>query len=437
MLSREEMRAVFADRRERYMRRMGGGVAVLFSAPTRHRNGDVDFDYRQSSDLYYLTGFPEPDCVLVLTPERNERFTFFVRPRDKEREIWTGRRAGVEGAKALHGADVTHPIEKLEEELPKLLEGSRKLHAHLGDAREQDDLLLRALKKVRDKVRLGIKCPTVIVDAHEDLADMRLTKSKEELALLRRACEISCDAHREAIKDVRPGMHEFALQGMLEGRFRRDGARRNGYPCIVGAGDNATVLHYNENDGRIREGSLVLVDAGAELDFYTADITRTFPADGRFTKAQKRLYQLCLDAQEAGIAQVKPGNHFLAPHEAALSVLIDGFLELGLLKGSKEEIREKEAYKAYFMHKTSHWLGMDVHDVGLYKIEGEWRKLEPGMVLTVEPGIYIAQDCEDAPRELRGTGIRIEDDLLVTPTGSENLSAGVPKTIHEIEALRA
>jgi Xaa-Pro aminopeptidase len=429
-------RSVFAARRERFMRRMGGGVAVLFSAPVRHRNGDVDFEYRQSSDLYYLTGFAEPECVLVLTPGRNERFTLFVRPRDKEREIWTGRRSGVDGAKALFGADQAFPIDKLDEELPKLLEGSTKLHAHLGDHREQDDILLRALRKVRDKVRLGVKCPNVIVDAHEDLADMRLYKAPEELALLRRACEITCEAHGEAIRDVRPGMHEYTLQGIIEGRFRREGARRNGYPCIIGAGDNATVLHYNENDGRVREGSLVLVDAGAELDYYTADITRTFPADGRFTPPQRGIYQLCLDAQKAGIEAVKPGNHFLAPHEAALEVLIDGFLELGLLQGSKDEIREKETFKTYFMHKTSHWLGMDVHDVGLYKVEGEWRRFEPGMVLTVEPGIYIAEDCEQAPKELRGIGVRIEDDVLVTLGGCENLSAGVPKEIDAIEALR-
>ncbi len=436
MLGKDEMRPIFAARRERFMRRMGGGVAVIFSAPVRHRNGDVDFDYRQSSDLYYLTGFAEPECVLVLTPDRNERFTLFVRPRDKEKEIWTGRRAGVEGAKARFGADQSFPMDKLDEELPKLIEGSTKLHAHVGQDREQDDVLFRALRKVRDKVRLGVKCPGVIVDVKEELADMRLYKAPEELALLRKACEISCDAHRDAIRDVQPGMHEFTLQGIIEGRFRREGARRNGYPCIIGAGDNATILHYNDNDGRVREGSLVLVDAGAELDYYTADITRTFPADGRFTPAQRRIYQLCLDAQKAGIDAVKPGAPFLAAHEAALAVLIDGFRALGLLQGTVEEIREKETYKTYFMHKTSHWLGMDVHDVGLYKIEGEWRRLEPNMVLTVEPGIYIADDCEQAPKEFRGIGVRIEDDVLVTAGGCENLSASVPKEIDELEALR-
>src|SRR5579883_763272 len=437
MPTREEMRPVFAARRDRFMRRMGGGVAVFFSAPVRHRNGDVDFEYRQSSDLYYLTGFPEPETVLVLTPERNERVTLFVRPRDKEKEIWTGRRAGVDGAKASYGADQAFPIEKLDEELPKLLEGSAKLHYHVANDREQDDAVFRALRKVRDKVRLGVRAPTAIFDAHEELADMRLFKAPEELALLRKACEISCEGHREVIRDVRPGMHEYTLQGILEGRFRREGARRNGYPCIIGAGDNATVIHYNDNDGRVREGSLVLVDAGAELDFYTADITRTFPADGRFTPAQRKIYQLCLDAQKAGLEQVKPGNHFLAPHEAALAVLVEGFLALGLLKASRDEIKEKELHKAWFMHKTSHWLGMDVHDVGLYKAEGEWRRFEPGMVLTVEPGIYIADGATDAPAEFRGIGVRIEDDVLVTATGHENLSAGVPKEIDELEGLRA
>jgi Xaa-Pro aminopeptidase len=231
-------------------------------------------------------------------------------------------------------------------------------------------------------------------------------------------------------------MHEFTLQGILEGHFRKEGARRNGYPCIIGAGENATVLHYNENDARVQEGSLVLVDAGAELDFYTAEITRTFPANGKFTRDQRRIYDLCLKAQLAGIAAVKPGNHFLAPHEAALDVLVDGFFELGLLKGSRQECMEKETYKAYFMHKTSHWLGMDVHDVGDYKVHGEWRRFEPGMVLTVEPGIYIARDCETAPEQFRGIGVRIEDDVLVTAGGCEVLSDSVPKDADAIEALR-
>jgi Xaa-Pro aminopeptidase len=435
--TKDEFRPIFAARRERFMRRMGGGVAVIFAAPTRHRNGDVDFDYRQSSDLYYLTGFAEPESVLVLAPDRSEgRVVLFVRPRDREREIWNGRRAGVDGAKELHGADQAFTIDKLDEELPKLLENAPKLHVRLAVDRDHDEAIFRALRKVRDKLRLGIRAPGVIVDPHEDLADMRLFKSAEELALLRRACDISCDAHRQAIKDVRPGMHEYTLQGILEGHFRREGARRNGYPCIIGAGDNATVLHYNENDGRVAEGSLVLIDAGAELDYYTADITRTFPANGRFTKPQRRIYQLCLDAQKAGLAAVKPGGHFLAPHEAALSVLVDGFLELGLLTGTHAEVIEKETYKAYFMHKTSHWLGMDVHDVGDYKVNGEWRRFEPGMVLTVEPGIYIGLENEQAPREYRGIGVRIEDDVLVTGEGHEVLSAGVPKEIDEIEALR-
>src|SRR5579871_1350003 len=275
---RDAWRAIFAKRRERFMRRMGGGVAVLFAAPIRHRNGDVDFDYRQSSDLYYLTGFHEPECVLVLAPGRQEgAFILFVRPRDKEKEIWNGRRAGVDGAKADHGADQSFEISKLDEELPKLLENAPKLHYRVGVDRDADETVFRALRKVREKLRLGVSAPAVIQDPHVELADMRLFKAPEELALLRRACDISCDAHREAIRDVRPGMHEFALQGILEGHFRRNGARRNGYPCIIGAGNNATVLHYNENDAQVREGSLVLVDAGAELDYYTADITRTFP----------------------------------------------------------------------------------------------------------------------------------------------------------------
>lgn len=434
---RDEMRAVFAARRERFMRRMGSGVAVLFSPPVRHRNGDVDYDYRQSSDIYYLTGFAEPECVVVLAPDRQEgRFVLFVRPKDKEKEIWSGRRTGVDAAKAEYGADQSFPIAGLDEELPKIVENAPKLHVRLGFERDQDDIVFRALRKVREKIRLGARCPGVIVDPHVDLADMRLFKSPEELALLRRACEISCTAHLLAIRDVRPGMHEYALQAILEGEFRRQGARRNGYPCIVGAGDNATILHYNENDSRVRDGSLVLVDAGAELDYYTADITRTFPANGKFSPAQRRIYQLVLDAQKAGLATVKTGNRFIAPHDAGLSVLIDGLLELGLLKGSKEEILEKETYKTYFMHKTSHWLGMDVHDVGDYRIHGEWRGFEPGMVLTVEPGIYIAEGCEQAPREYWGIGVRIEDDVLVTSSGCEILSAHVPKEIDEIEAIR-
>lgn len=420
------------------MKAMGQGVAVLPSAPLAHRTADQDFGYRQDSDFYYLTGFKEPESVLVLAPHHPEhRVILFVRPRDKEREIWDGRRAGTEGALTQYGADAAYTIDQLEEVLPRYLDDQSTLFFHIGRAPEWDERILGLVKSYRTKTRSGVTGPTTISDPAAILHEMRLFKSPEEADLMRRSAEIAAEAHVQAMRETRPGMMEYEIQAAIEYVFKRRGAMGPAYGSIVGGGDNGCILHYGENDARLRDGDLLLIDAGAEYELYASDITRTFPVNGRFSPAQREVYELVLESQLEAIRLCRPGVGFQDVHERAVEVLTAGLVRLGILKGEVSDLIQSEAYKAFYMHKTGHWLGLDVHDVGRYKVEGAWRLLEPGMVTTVEPGLYIAHGTEGVDPAYWGIGIRIEDDVLITETGCEVLTAGVPKEVDEIERLMA
>lgn len=429
----------FADRRNVFGSQMDrGSVAVLFTAPTYPRNGDVSHEYRFESDFFYLTGFAEPESVAVIRPGHAQPYVLFVRPRDPAKEIWDGKRAGVDGAVAAHGADAAFPIAELAAKLPGLIEDTGTLYFALGRHAPDDDLVMHALRDVRRRVRTGVRAPTRIVEPGTVLHEMRLRKRPEEVECLAKACAISAAAHVEAMKAAKPGQFEYEIQGLLDYHFRREGSPRNGYHSIVGSGANATILHYIENNRRMEAGDLLLIDAGAEYGGYSADITRTFPVGGKFSDAQRAVYDVVLDSQVKAIAACTTDHTFMQIHETALQALVEGMLRIGLLTGTLASVLEDKSYTRYFMHKTGHWLGMDVHDVGAYKDDdGHWRTLEPGMVTTVEPGLYIAPDDAQAPAEYRGIGVRIEDDILVTDGAPRNLTAGVPKAIDEIEALTA
>lgn len=428
----------FAKRRAVLMRRIGpGGVAILATAPETIRNQDVHHPYRPNSDFYYLTGFAEPDAVAVLVPGREAgAYSLFCRPRDPQAELWQGRRAGVEGALAEFGADAAYPLAELDIILPKLLETAHRLYYALGTNPSFDSRVLGWLNQLRTKVRAGVQVPREIHALDDLIHEQRLRKQTAELKLMRQAADISVAAHRRAMRMCQPGLWEYQIEAELLHEFMRCGALSPAYPSIVGGGANACILHYRDNNQRLRDGELLLIDAGAEYQYYAADITRTFPVNGRFSPEQRALYELVLAAQTAAIAAVKPGNPWDAPHQAAVTVLAEGLLRLGLLQGTLAEVITQETYKRYFMHKTGHWLGMDVHDVGNYKRDGAWRCLEPGMVLTVEPGLYIAAD---SPVDARwwNIGIRIEDDVVVTRTGCEVLTEAAPKTVAAIEAEMA
>ncbi|MCI0524243.1 MAG: aminopeptidase P N-terminal domain-containing protein [Acidobacteria bacterium] len=410
-------------------------VAVFASAHEIKRNHDTDFEFRQDTDFYYLTRLNEPDCVAVLAPGHPEhKYVLFVRPRIREEEIWTGLRAGVEGAISKHGADAAYDIGKLPEVLPKYLENVGKLYYRFGNNEHFDHKVISTIKRLREQVRKGIYAPTVIIDPGVLLHEMRLRKSEDDLKSLRRAIAISAEGHIAAMKHCKPGMYEYELEAIVEYVFRRSGATGVGYPSIVGAGFNTTILHYNTNQCQIKDGDLVLIDAGAECDVFSGDITRTFPANGKFTRAQQAIYEAVLNANKEVIKMVKPGESFMKLHEKAVEVVSEELLKLGLVAGSRAEVVEKESYKKFFMHRTGHWLGMDVHDVGRYKVKDDWRTLEPGMVFTVEPGIYIAAGAENVPEEFFNLGVRIEDDVLVTEDGYEVLTAAAPKEVKDVEA---
>jgi Xaa-Pro aminopeptidase len=429
-------RELFAGRRQRFLAAIPDGVAVLPSAPVSVRSNDVEYLYRQDNDFYYLTGFAEPESVAVFAPGNTDgEFILFVRPRDRERETWTGKRAGVEGAVADFGADRAYHIDELDRVLPELLARVEKIYYALGNNEPMNQRMvgwLRQCQAMRPRSGAGANS---LLDPREILHEMRLFKEPEELEVMRRAIAISNLAHQRAMREARGGKGEWTVEAAIEYAFRSEGAAGPSYPSIVASGSNATVLHYINNDREMRQGELLLIDAGCEYDFYASDITRTFPIGARFSPVQRDLYQLVLDSQLKGIEIVRPGISIDDVHEAALKVLVDGMRSLKMLQGSADEIMAKGSYRRFYMHRTSHWLGMDVHDVGNYRKDGKPRLLEPGMVLTCEPGIYIAPDDEQAPAEMRGIGIRIEDDVLVTPQGHEVLSAAVPKSIPEVEAL--
>ena len=414
---------------------MGGGVAIVPTAPVHIRNRDVEFPYRADSDFYYLTHFPEPEAVAVLVPGRpHGEFILFCRERDPEKEIWDGRRAGPEGAVQRYGADDAFPIDDIDDILPGLLEDKEKVFYSMGRHAEFDLRLIQWVNEVRAKSRTGVHAPGEFVALDHILHEMRLFKSAEEVRLMRRAAKISANAHRRAMRAARPGMMEYELEAELLYEFKKGGAEFPAYSPIVGSGENACILHYTENNAAMADGSLVLIDAGAEVDGYAADITRTFPVNGRYSGEQKAVYEVVLAAQATALEQVAPGRHWNAPHDAAVRTLTQGLVDLGLLSGEVDGLIEKNAYRRFYMHRTGHWLGLDVHDVGDYKIDGEWRELEPGMALTVEPGLYISAN-KDVPERWWNIGVRIEDDALVTAEGHEVLTADTPKTVADIEAV--
>jgi len=436
-------RELYKNRRRAFVDAMaargGASVAVLASTPVFYRNSDVEHEYRQDSDIHYLTGFAEPESVIVLTAGKDgaPELTYFVRPRDPDREVWDGPRAGVAGVVSDFGADKAFPIAELAVELPKLLEDKERLYYRVGRDRVFDDKVFAALDRARARTKLGHAYPTEIVEPGTVVHEMRLFKDAEGLGCMRRAAEITARAHAASMRAARPGMFEYEIEAILLDTFRKNGSERAAYGSIVGSGPNATVLHYRSNDRQMNEGDLLLIDAGCELGYYASDVTRTFPVSGTFTKAQRTIYEIVLEAQLAGLAATKPGNTLDDIHNACVGVIAKGLVALGLLTGTVESVIAESTYKRFYMHKTSHWLGMDVHDVGRYHLGGKPRPLAPGMVLTVEPGIYISEKDETVAPEWRGIGVRIEDDLLVTAGGYENLTQAIPKTVAEIEAACA
>ncbi len=428
----------FASRRRALLERLVRERAVAFfrSAPELLRNADTEHDYRQDSDLYYLTGLDEPDSALILSGIHPEhRSVLFVRPRDPEREIWVGARVGVDDAPKRFGVDVAYSVAELGVKLPDHLQNARRLIARLGREPSQDRELLGALETARGRSRTGNTWPTEIVDPVAVVHEMRLIKDDVEIETTRSAARISAEGHLRAMREAAPGKREFELEAALSFVFRSRGAARHAFQPIVASGPNATVLHYVRNDRTILDGDLVLIDAGCELDYYAADISRTFPANGRFSPAQRRIYEIVLAAQLAAIEATRPGTTVDAIHQRVCEVIADGLLDCGLLTGDRAEILGKQLYKRFFPHRTSHWLGMDVHDVGRYYVEPHVnRPLAPGMILTIEPGLYIPTTGDLAREEFRGIGVRIEDDVLVTPAGNEVLTGGVPKSIDDVEA---
>lgn len=420
---------LFARRRERFFDRVKEGVAALFATPEQHLSWDGEYRYRPDPDLFYLTGFGEPETVAVLDAGARA-FFLFVRPRDRERETWNGRRAGTKGAEKLFGADAAWDVAELEKRLPELIRGSSSLHYAFGVDEKRDLLVASILGRFRREARNPQRGPMAVHDVTDVIHEMRLRKEPEEIARMDRAAAIAAAAHDDARATARPGRMEYEVEAALAARFRMEGASGPSFETIVASGPNATTLHYVENDRRIEDGDLVLIDAGCEVDGYASDVTRTFPASGHFTPEQEAVYRVVLAAQHAAIAKVRPGGPFQDVHDAAVEVLVDGLLELGLLTGKRKKVIEKGSYTRFYMHRTSHWLGMDVHDRGRYHdAKGEWRLLEPGMVLTVEPGLYIRPDEKKVPASFLGIGVRIEDDVLVTPEGHRILTEAAPKSV--------
>ena len=469
----------FTERRARVAEAIGDGIAIIPAAHETRRNGDVEHEFRQASDFFFLTGFEEPDAVLVLNPAHpKERVVLFVRPRDRESEIWTGRRTGVEGAVADYGADAAYPIAELDDRLREMLLERPTVYYALGNP-AHDACVTRLVDQLRRARARGFAAPVRLEDPGPVVHELRLRKSPAELARQRRACQLSRDAHTEAMRYARPGLFEYEVQAALEFVFRLGGSPRNGYPSIVASGPNACILHYNANRRQMEDGELLLIDAGCEWGYHSADITRTFPVNGRFTAAQRAVYELVLEAQLAAIAAARPGVRYEALHDAARRVLAAGLVRLGALPRGVDESLAMHHYREFFMHGTGHWLGMDVHDVGDYRVRRQSRVLEPGMVLTVEPGLYFdperpsvtyhlreyseeetwerryrlgavaAKKLEEeekaraetlihpVPPDFLGIGVRIEDDVLITPEGHEVLTAGTPKTVAEVEAACA
>ncbi|MFP4160998.1 MAG: Xaa-Pro aminopeptidase [Ectothiorhodospira sp.] len=426
----------FARRRQQLMAAMGEeGIAILPASPERTRNRDVTYPFRQDSDFWYLTGFTEPDAVAVLVPGRAQgAYLLFCRERDPEKETWHGRRAGTEGAVRDYGADDAFPISDMEEILPGLLENRTRVYVSLGHESGMDRRVTAWINGIRARSRTGVRPPQELVSLEYLLHDMRLFKSSLELRAMRHAAAVTVEAHRQAMRVCRPGLREYQLEAELLYTFHRSGMEP-AYPSIVGGGANGCILHYTENEGRLRDGDLVLIDAGCEYQGYASDVTRTFPVNGRFSSEQRAVYDIVLAAQAAAIARVAPGHAWEAPHQAAVEEITRGLVDLGVLEGSVEALVEAGAYRPYYMHRTGHWLGLDVHDVGDYRLGEVSRELQAGMVMTVEPGLYLPAGAEGVPQELADIGIRIEDNVVVTRDGHEVLTEECPKTPEAIETL--
>ena len=427
------MAPVYAERRARLAARIKRGIAIIPTAPERARNRDSHYPYRYDSYFYYLTGFIEPEAVLVVIAGDQPKSVLFCRDKDVEREIWDGFRYGPQQAREVFGFDESHPVGELDARMPDLLANQPQLCCHLGSDEPWDVRVLGWLNAVRAQVRNGVAAPAAISDVRTVLDDMRLVKDAHELDVMRRAAQISTSAHKRAMRAAAPGRAEYEIEAELLHEFRHGGAQAPAYTSIVAGGANACVLHYVQNDARLNSGELLLIDAGCELDGYASDITRTFPVNGKFSAAQRDIYQLVLAAQAAAIAEVVPGASWNAPHDVAVRVLAQGLIEFGLCKGSVDKVIESGDYRQFYMHRTGHWLGLDVHDAGDYKRDGAWRKLEPGMALTVEPGCYIRPGA-GVPAHFANIGIRIEDDVAVTAKGNEVLTLAAPKTVADIEA---
>lgn len=425
---------IFASRRARLISQMGRGIAVIPTAPEVVRNGDAHYSYRFNSHFHYLTGFDEPEAVLVLVAGDAPQAILFCREKNMEREIWDGFRHGPDAAKITFGFDDAFPIAQLDEKLVELMGNQLALFHPVGHDVAWDTRLLGLRSRVQEKARSGISAPNEIHDVRVLLDEMRLFKDADELATMRRAASISSAAHIRAMRTTKPGMMEYEVEAELLHEFRKSGAQAPAYTSIVAGGANACVLHYVGNDAVLKDGDLLLIDAACEMDGYAADITRTFPVNGKFSPAQKDVYEMVLAAQAAAIAVARTGNHWNDPHDAALRVIAQGLIDLKLCSGSLDAVLDSESYKRFYMHRTGHWLGMDVHDVGAYKVEGEWRSLQPGMAFTVEPGCYI-RPADDVPQALWNIGIRIEDNVVITEQGCEVLTEAAPKTVAAIEEL--
>ncbi len=431
--------AEFSRRRAALLEQLqAGDIALLPAAPERVRSRDTHHAYRQDSDFFYLTGFTEPQALLVLAPGREDgEVVLFCQPKDPQKELWEGVLLGPDEAVAALGVDQAFAIGEVDEMLPRLMAGRERVHYRIGHSAEFDEKVMGWARGARAKARHGGPAPGQFLLLDDLLHEMRLFKSEAELRLMAEAARISAEGHRRIMRHCRPGIHEYELEAELLHTFLRHGSRAAAYSSIIGAGANACVLHYISNDARIEDGDLVLVDAGCEYEHYAADITRTFPANGRFSAEQRAIYEIVLRAQNAAIEAVRPGASCDAPQQAAVAGIVEGLRELGLLSGDTDDLMESEAYKPFYMHRVGHWLGIDVHDVGSYKNGAGWRSFEPGMVTTIEPGIYIAPDNDDVARRWRGIGVRIEDDVLVTQQGNRILSEGVPRGAEEIEAYMA
>ena len=435
------MQSEYRQRRDTLMSKIGNGTAIFRSAPMAVMHNDVEYAYRQDSDFFYLTGLDEAEAVAVLAPHHEEhKFILFVQPKDITKEVWSGYVTGVDAAKEKYGADEAYPINELEEKLPQYLINADKIYYRLGRDKPFNETVLTHYQRLLRTYPKRGSGPTAIQDTCTILHGMRLVKSDSELTLMRKAADIAVEAHNVAREMAKPGVYEYEIQAEMERIFRKHGAFGPAYPSIVASGANSCILHYIENNRQMQDGDLLLIDAGCSYDYYNSDITRTFPVGGKFTTEQKTLYELVLDAQKKAIAQVKPGNAYSSIHDTALRVLVEGMVELGILKGEVDKLIEEEKYKPYYMHRTGHWLGLDVHDVGVYQ-HGKDNPLilQPGQVLTVEPGIYIvpgAEPAEEQPKvdeKWMGIGIRIEDDVLVTESGCEVLTKGVQKEDSDIE----